>query len=168
MIGATLAREERMTLSGSGADGSGPDIPGGPRHLVLAVGPTAGTRAHEAAGEHDRLRVLAHADEAGPVLDAELPGLRTGWRVLAVGTPREVAIVRAAVLARGGLDEEVGDLVLDEVRSGVRVHCGRCHAATDTPATTGDTLTCPGCGAALVVTDHHSPTHGAVLGAPVL
>jgi predicted RNA-binding Zn-ribbon protein involved in translation (DUF1610 family) len=149
--------------------------PGGPPVLVLAVGAGTGAVAGAdavAAGLRraaDRLRVLGDADDAGAVLDAELPRLTTGWRVLAVGTGRDVRAVRAAALARGALDEEVMTWALDggtDAGPGadVRVHCGACHHRFDARA--GEQRPCPGCGVDLVVTDHESRTHGAVLGAP--
>ena len=141
--------------------------PGGPPVLALAVG--AGAEALAAStGPHravDRLRVLGDADDAGAVLDVELPRLTTGWRVLAVGTGRDVRAVRAAALARGALDEEVTTWAVGaDSGTDVRVHCGACHQWFDARA--GEQRPCPGCGVALVVTDHDSRTHGAVLGAP--
>ncbi len=147
--------------------------PGRPPRLVLAVGAPADARAADRRRDGDRRRRLDDAQEAGAVLDAELPRLATGWRVLVVGTGRDVATVRAAALARGALDEEVegcvlegGDLEHGDLGGGeeVRVHCGVCHHRFG--ARVGDLPDCPGCGAALVVTDHDSRTHGAVLGAP--
>jgi predicted RNA-binding Zn-ribbon protein involved in translation (DUF1610 family) len=148
--------------------------PGDPPVLVLAVG--AGAEVVAATGPHrpgDRHRVLGHADDAGAVLDAELPRLTTGWRVLTVGTGRDVRAVRADALARGALDEEITTWALDagpdtgpdsRTDTDVRVHCGACHHRFDARA--GEQRPCPGCGVDLVVTDHESRTHGAVLGAP--
>jgi dimethylamine monooxygenase subunit C len=132
--------------------------------LVLAVGEAADAVA---AADHcqvgDRRRVLGDAEEAGAVLDAELPHLPTGWRVLAVGSPRDVRVVRAAALARGALDEEV-TVRAPDADDDSRVHCGACHHRFDARA--GEPRPCPGCGVDLVVTDHESRVHGAVLGAP--
>jgi dimethylamine monooxygenase subunit C len=135
-------------------------------HLVLAVGDAAGL-AEQLCRTGDRFRVLADADDAGSVLDAELARLPTGWRIRVVGTGREVAIVRAAALARGALDEEVTVRTVggDGRR---RLHCGHCHHRSDTAAVVGSTIGCPGCGEPLTVTDHRSRTHGASLGVPTV
>jgi ribosomal protein S27AE len=138
--------------------------PGCAPHLVLAVGEAADAVAARRRRDGDRHRVLRDADEAGAVLDAELPRLTTGWRVLAVGTGRDVRAVRAAALARGALCEEVTVWALDPDDAAVRVHCGACHHRFDARA--GDQRPCPGCGVEVTVTDHDSRVHGAVLGAP--
>jgi tRNA(Ile2) C34 agmatinyltransferase TiaS len=130
---------------------------------VLAVGPGAATAAATGSGDGDRVHVLRDATEAPAVLDAELARLTTGWRIVAVGTTPDAAAVRAAALARGALSEEVTVRALDD-GSRVRVHCGVCHHHTD--ARRRQRLRCPGCGTTLEVTDHDSPVHGAVLGAP--
>jgi len=141
----------------------GPAGPGRAPVLVLAVGEAAEAVAADRCGPGDRYRVLGDADDAGAVLDAELPRLHTGWRVLAVGSGRDVRAVRAAALARGALDEEVTVRALG-TGDVIRVHCGACHHRFDARA--GEQRPCPGCGVALVATDHESRTHGAVLGAP--
>jgi dimethylamine monooxygenase subunit C len=147
----------------------GPGGPGPAPLLVLAVGDAAGALAAGRCPDGDRRRVLGVADDAGAVLDAELPLLTTGWRVLAVGIGRDVRTVRAAALARGALDEEVTVWLLDsdtdtDMGADVRVYCGACHHRFDARA--GEHRPCPGCGVDLAVTDHESRTHGAVLGAP--
>jgi dimethylamine monooxygenase subunit C len=137
-----------------------------PPHLVIAVGDATGL-AERSCRPGDRFRALADAADAGALLDAELARLSTGWRVLAVGTERDVGLVRAAALARGALDEEItvrttaGD-------GGRRLHCGHCHRSSDTDAGVGETVGCPGCGERLVVTAHRSRTHGADLGVPTV
>ncbi|HEY2192373.1 MAG TPA: dimethylamine monooxygenase subunit DmmA family protein [Actinomycetospora sp.] len=139
---------------------AGSDDSGHARRLVVVVGHVADADRYR---DGDRLCVLRDAADAGALLDAELPRLGTGWRVLAVGTGPDVRAVRAAALARGALAEEVSVRVLDDGAQ-VRVHCGVCHHGAQARA--GDVLECPGCGTALVVTDHESRVHGAVLGAP--
>jgi predicted RNA-binding Zn-ribbon protein involved in translation (DUF1610 family) len=130
---------------------------------VLAVGAAADPVAAGSCRPGDRYRLLGDADDAGAVLDAELPRLSTGWRVLAVGSAPDARAVRAAALARGALDEEVVVWALD-AGDEVRVHCGACHHRFDARA--GEQRPCPGCGVDLVVTDHDSRVHGTVLGAP--
>src|ERR1700712_34079 len=119
--------------------------PGGPPVLALAVG--AGAEALAAStGPHravDRLRVLGDADDAGAVLDVELPRLTTEWRGGGGG-------------GRGG---------------GGGGAAGRARPPAAPPhngsaAGGAGRRPCPDCGVALVVTDHDSRTHGAVLGAP--
>ena len=146
----------------------GPGGPGPAPLLVLAVGTAAADVAARWCGHVDRLRVLGDAADAGAVLDAELPRLTAGWRVLAVGSGRDVRTVRAAALARGALDGEVVAYALD-AGDDVRVHCGACHHRFDARLGARDSSTprrCPGCGVDLVVTAHDSRVHGAVLGAP--
>ena len=141
--------------------------PGSAPRLVLAVGEAACALATRRCRDGDRYRVLGDAHDAGAVLDAELARLTTGWRLLAVGSGRDVRAVRAAALARGALDEEVVVCALDAgdvTHDDVRVHCGACHHGFD--ARVGEERPCPGCGVDLLVTDHDSRTHGAVLGAP--
>lgn len=136
-------------------------------HLVIAVGtapppPRAG----------DRLRVVEAAADADGVLDAELPTMVTGWRILVAGTESDVQRVRSAALARGALDSEL-DLRptdVDDGPVGVRcrtVHCGHCHARFGADVGVGGPVRCPGCGCGLVVAHHHSRTHAAFLGSPV-
>lgn len=124
----------------------------------------------------DRHRHLDTAGEAGAALDAELAAVRTGWRVLAVGTERDAQRVRAAALARGALDAEItvvavdvpvdaGDAVVEGARLRA-VHCAVCHHRFDARAAVGDAVGCPACGRELAVAGHHSRTHAAFLGAP--
>ncbi|MDL5158301.1 dimethylamine monooxygenase subunit DmmA family protein [Actinomycetospora termitidis] len=125
-------------------------------HLVLAV-----DGAEVRPGPHERVRELS-PDEAGAVLDDELPRLTTGWRLRIVGTPRAGLLVRAAALARGALDEEITvEAVGDDGRT---VFCAHCHHVFPTA---GRSVGCPACELALVVDDHVSPRHGAHLGVPV-
>jgi hypothetical protein len=140
-------------------------MPGPAPHLVLAVGAPAQALAGDLCRAGDRLRTLADADDAGAVLDAELARLPTGWRVLAIGIERDARTVRAAALARGALAEEITVLALDDAEAR-RVYCGLCHDRFDADAAVGDLVRCPGCDRPLTVAAHHSPTHGAFLGAP--
>ncbi|NMO89352.1 hypothetical protein [Actinomycetospora sp. TBRC 11914] len=141
----------------------GPDVSGPPPRLVLAVGERAGAAAAERCAARDRVRVVVSADDAATVLDAELPRLTTGWRIVGVGTTADAAAVRAAALARGALGEEVTVWPLDDSWR-VRVHCGVCHHQGESRR---DALAaCPACGTALAVSDQESRVHGAVLGVP--
>ncbi|GAA1379226.1 hypothetical protein GCM10009613_01580 [Pseudonocardia kongjuensis] len=137
-------------------------------HLVVAVG----TAVPPPLRAGDRLRVLGAAADAGGLLDAELPTMVTGWRILVTGTESEVQQVRAAALARGALDSEL-DLRPTDVDTdphGARpraIHCGHCHLRFAATAAIGGPVRCPGCAHRLVVAHHHSRTHAAFLGSPV-
>lgn len=137
-------------------------------HLVITVGAARRPPLH--AG--DRLRVIEDAADAEALLDAELPTMVTGWRILVTGTESEVLEVRSAALARGALDSEL-DLRptdVDDDLVGVRhrtVYCGHCQARFGAVVAIGGPVRCPGCRCGLVVAHHHSRTHAAFLGSPV-
>lgn len=135
---------------------------------VLSFGAAATERARSLVGTFEGRRVswlrlpAAWGDVAATALERILAGARVGWRLVLVGEEEPVLAARAAAVAAGALDAEILPEVLGTASR--TLYCAHCLGTHSTDAAIGETSTCPGCFAELVIYHHVSRRHGAYFG----
>lgn len=137
----------------------------GTHHVLIAVGPDRGPGSALSA-QADELLLVDKPDASA--VAALFGRARVGWRFTIVGAESDVAVVRAAALVAGAIDEEIECLRTDSSSfagpSTRRVCCAHCGTVTVARTEVGGRARCAGCDTDLSVYYHFSLRRAAYLG----
>jgi fructoselysine-6-P-deglycase FrlB-like protein len=134
------------------------------RGVICASFGAAGDAAKQHSGSQPKLDL--HFETATPEslseLRSALGSSSVGVRLLLSGPTADIRAA-AAVAGECGLQQEEMTLLSDEAAPRA-IYCPHCHSTTATTEPAGSEVSCRGCSAALVTTDHFSRRMGAYLG----